>query len=102
MIRVVQPGPRRGSLLVPASKSVAHRLLITAAFSAEPCVLACDGISNDIAATIRCLNALGAEITVDGDLLSVKPIREANPSANLHCGESGSTLRFLIPVAGAL
>ncbi len=102
MIHTVLPGPRRGSLRVPASKSVAHRLLITAAFSAEPCVLACDGISNDIAATIRCLNALGAEITVNGDLLSVKPIREANPAAELHCGESGSTLRFLIPVAGAL
>lgn len=102
MIRTVQPGSRRGTLRVPASKSVAHRLLITAAFSVAPCVLHCSGISNDIAATIRCLNALGADITIDGDRLSVKPIRKANPTADLYCGESGSTLRFLIPVAGML
>ncbi len=102
MIRTVQPGPRCGTLHVPASKSVAHRLLITAALSAAPCVLRCDGISNDIAATVRCLNALGADISVDGAHLSVNPIREAKPKADLYCGESGSTLRFLIPVAGVL
>ncbi len=102
MIRTVQPGSRHGTLHVPASKSVAHRLLISAAFSAAPCVLHCDGISNDIAATIRCLNALGADISIDGDRLSVSPIHEATPTADLYCGESGSTLRFLIPIAGML
>ena len=62
MNRVVRPGPRGGSAAIPASKSQAHRLLICAALGEEECRLRCDGISQDIAATVACLNALGAEI----------------------------------------
>ena len=55
-------GARCGCVTIPASKSQAHRLLICAALGSEDCVILCDGISKDIAATIACLNALGAEI----------------------------------------
>ena len=66
--------------------------------------LRCDGISADIAATVRCLRALGADITDDGaGTLHIVPIAGEMPEhADLFCGESGSTLRFLLPVAGAL
>ena len=104
MNQTVLPGPRTGSVRIPASKSQAHRLLICAALGAQPVTLRCDGISADIAATVRCLRALGADITDDGaGTLRIVPIAGKMPEhADLFCGESGSTLRFLLPVAGAL
>ena len=104
MNQTVLPGPRTGSVRIPASKSQAHRLLICAALGAQPVALRCDGISADIAATVRCLRALGADITDDGaGTLRIVPIAGEMPEhADLLCGESGSTLRFLLPVAGAL
>ena len=66
MNQTVLPGPRTGSVRIPASKSQAHRLLICAALGAQPVALRCDGVSADIAATARCLRALGADITDDG------------------------------------
>ena len=103
MKQTVHPGSRTGTVSIPASKSQAHRLLICAALGQAPAEIRCRGISKDIAATIGCLNALGAEIAVSGDCITVKPIT-AVPEGLCHlpCGESGSTLRFLLPVAGAL
>lgn len=104
MNQTVLPGPRTGSVRIPASKSQAHRLLICAALGAQPVTLRCDGVSADIAATARCLRALGADITDDGaGAFRIVPIAGEMPAhADLFCGESGSTLRFLLPVVGAL
>lgn len=104
MIVNITPGPRMGCVRIPASKSQAHRLLICAALGQDKCVIRCDGISKDIAATIACLNALGAEIReTEPGVLRVRPIRETPAGTRvLPCGESGSTLRFLLPVVGAL
>ena len=103
MKQTVHPGSRAGTVSIPASKSQAHRLLICAALGQTPAEIRCRGISKDIAATIGCLNALGAEIAVSGDCITVKPIT-AVPEGLCHlpCGESGSTLRFLLPLVGAL
>lgn len=104
MIKEIIPGPRSGAVHIPASKSQAHRLLVCAALGEEETEIFCDGISKDIAATMACLRALGAEIkeTKQGGIL-VKPV-SAPPAGEviLPCGESGSTLRFLLPAAGAL
>ena len=104
MNQTVLPGPRTGSVRIPASKSQAHRLLICAALGAQPVTLRCDGVSADIAATVRCLRALGADITDDGaGTFRIVPIAGEMPAhADLFCGESGSTLRFLLPVVGTL
>ena len=104
MNQTVLPGPRTGSVRIPSSKSQAHRLLICAALGAQPVALQCDGVSADIAATARCLRALGADITDDGaGTFRIVPIAGEMPAhADLLCGESGSTLRFLLPVVGAL
>ena len=104
MNQTVFPGPRTGSVRIPASKSQAHRLLICAALGAQPVALRCDGVSADIAATARCLRALGADITDDGaGTFRIGPIAGEMPAhADMLCGESGSTLRFLLPVVGAL
>ncbi len=102
MIRLVLPGARRGSVTVPASKSQAHRLLICAALGDRETLIRCDGISDDIAATVRCLNAIGADIRETAEGLQVRLRTSPAGDAELPCGESGSTLRFLIPVLGAL
>ena len=103
MNRTVAPGARCGCVRIPASKSQAHRLLICAALGSSGTEIACDGISKDIAATIDCLRALGARIEVSGGVIRVEPICESPEGERvLRCGESGSTLRFLLPVVGAL
>lgn len=103
MIRLVQAGARCGCVRIPASKSQAHRLLICAALGTSPVTLRCDGVSADIAATVACLNALGARIAITDDRIDVAPIgRVPDGPCVLPCGESGSTLRFLLPVVGAL
>lgn len=98
----IPPGARSGEVHIPASKSVAHRLLICAALGEGKTTILIDGFSNDILATAKCLKALGAGIEADGRRIRVTPIRKPVSGGLLPCGESGSTLRFLLPVAGAL
>lgn len=100
----IAAGQRSGTVSVPASKSYAHRLLISAALSESAGTVVCHGISEDIIATIRCLNSLGARIDIsNGDMIRVDPIiKQTAEPKNLYCGESGSTLRFILPVVGAL
>lgn len=90
-----------GEVRVIPSKSVAHRALICAALSDSPTELVCDAMSQDIEATIACVRALGAEVTRNKGSIFITPAAVAE-SATFDCGESGSTLRFMIPVAAAL
>lgn len=98
----IQPGKLSGHLQAIPSKSHAHRALICAAFADRPTELICPESSRDIAATADCLNALGACIHRTDCGYVVTPIHALPQSAELYCGESGSTLRFLLPIAGAL
>lgn len=91
-----------GTATAPASKSVLHRLLICAALADKPTVLERCSLSQDIEATAECLRALGADVSTEGTCITVHPIRTVNSEALLDCGESGSTLRFLLPIAAAL
>ena len=102
MTRTVAPGPRTGAVQIPASKSQAHRMLICAALSEAPSRLELDGFSADIEATVQCLEALGAQLTQETAGLLITPIGARPANAKLDVGESGSTLRFLLPVLGAL
>ena len=103
MKRMISPGARTGRVHIPASKSQAHRLLICAALGEETCEIVCDGISADIAATAECLRALGAKVERTETGFLVSPIQKVPEGrCELYCGESGSTLRFLLPVVGAL
>ena len=95
-------GAVSGNVQVPPSKSVAHRMLICAALADSPCSIVCRSINRDMEATANCLNALGASITYADGKFNVTPITQVNKGATLECGESGSTLRFMLPVAAAL
>ena len=94
------PARLQGTIDAPPSKSMAHRYLIGAALSGQTCVLEGVDYSEDILATIDCLRALGATVTTDGATVTVDPrgfMQAEHPV--LECRESGSTLRFFIPLA---
>ena len=97
-------GTPGGVIPAMASKSQVHRLLLCAALSERPSRVLCAARSEDILATVRCLRALGADIRDTGDGFDVTPLDRSRivHDAVLDCGESGSTLRFLLPVVCAL
>ncbi len=89
-----------GSVVAPPSKSVSHRYLICAALAEGESVIENLGVSEDILATADCLRALGADITTENGKTTVRGFgRTPDPRGILGCRESGSTLRFLIPVS---
>lgn len=98
----VYPSPLSGEIAAIPSKSDAHRLLICAALSDRATRIGCPAVSEDILATARCLASLGAEIQYNSGVFSVLPITKVRENPVLDCGESGSTLRFMLPVAAAL
>lgn len=98
----IHPQPLRGSINIIPSKSQAHRLLICAAFADRPTELICPETNRDIEATADCLNAMGADITRTDFGFCIQPCNIPSQKAVLNCRESGSTLRFLLPVASAL
>ncbi|HIY16491.1 MAG TPA: 3-phosphoshikimate 1-carboxyvinyltransferase [Candidatus Intestinimonas stercorigallinarum] len=102
----ITPRLLKGSITPPPSKSQSHRVLIAAALAEGVSMLRNVALSQDIEATIRCLEALGASFRWEGETLAVTGLAgQAAPQGELpllDCGESGSTLRFLIPIALAL
>lgn len=109
MTLTLVPAKLSGTVVPPPSKSQAHRVLIAAALAQGESVISNVALSQDIQATLGCLQELGAEFSIDGSTVTVQgmgatamsPLRRmALP--RLDCGESGSTLRFLIPIALAV
>ena len=98
----IHPGKLSGTVAAVPSKSQAHRLLICAAFADGPTRILCPETSRDMDATADCLRALGADILHTETGYTVFPVKTRPQSAILNCCESGSTLRFMLPVAGAL
>ena len=103
MNKTILPGARTGEVHIPASKSQAHRMLLCAAMGENEVTLRCRGLSKDILATVACLKVLGASVDAEGEVLHLRPVSAPPPGlCLLPCGESGSTLRFLLPLVGAL
>ena len=96
------PKKLSGTVQAIPSKSQAHRLLICSAFADGSTTIDCPEINQDIEATAECLNTLGAVITHTSRGYHIRPIKTVPQNAVLNCRESGSTLRFLLPVVGAL
>ncbi len=98
------PRVLRGEITPPPSKSQAHRYIIAAALAEGESRLSNVALSQDIAATLESMNALGAACSADGTRITGVGgrLQRQSPLPALDCGESGSTLRFLIPVALAV
>ena len=96
---LIRPGTARGTVAAPPSKSMAHRLLICAALAEGESLVRGVDRSEDILATADCLASLGASLTWDGTSVRIQGCdpRKAGPAV-LRCRESGSTLRFMIPL----
>lgn len=93
----------KGAVKAIPSKSHVHRLLIAAALYGKSTKIICDGkLSEDISATIKCLEAIGAEISTKESEITIQGINKKITAANLYCGESGSTMRFMLPIVCAL
>ena len=101
-LAVISPSVIRGTLTPPPSKSAAHRLLIAAALAGEGRVRGLS-LSADMEATLRAVRGLGVSVRLDGDAACFAPAPPSSSPSPLpvDCGESGSTLRFLIPLYAA-
>ena len=97
----IEKGVADGRIMAPASKSHSHRLLIAASMSTEESVINNLSLCDDVLATIDCLRALGVKIELCGKCARVVGIdfTKADATEPLNCRESGSTIRFLIPLA---
>ncbi len=95
----IYPGKLSGKVEVPASKSIGHRAIISAALSHGKSILHNITLSDDINATIEAVKSFGAKIELRKDKLIIHGVKHISPSKNpIDCKESGSTLRFLIPL----
>lgn len=102
MNRTIKPSKLIGRVKTPSSKSLSHRMIIAAALADGVSEINAVNHSEDIDATVDAMTALGAKIVSDGDVYTIKGIGNAIKETKINCRESGSTLRFLIPVAAVL
>lgn len=98
----IHPKKLKGTVTAIPSKSQAHRMLICAAFADGPTTIICPDTNRDIEATADCLRALGAKILRTDNGYQITPVVQIPTGAFLNCCESGSTLRFMLPIVGAL
>lgn len=101
MQNIVKNGKRYGEVRAISSKSHVHRLLICASLAKEKTKITDVTFSKDIYATIGCLNGYLADISILGDTIIVSPYAQPKKGKILDLNESGSTYRFLVPVACA-
>lgn len=96
----ITPSQIAGTLSIPASKSMAHRAIICASLAQGTSKVTNVTFSKDIEATIACMEALGAKIEVEGNTCIVTgcDVKKVNHPLSIDCNESGSTLRFLVPI----
>ena len=99
----IYPSKLKGEVKIPPSKSMAHRAIICAALSDGLCIIENIDYSDDIIATIEAMNSLGAKIVKHKDYIEVIGAYGSNEKAKetrvIDCNESGSTLRFLVPIS---
>lgn len=99
---LIYPKSLNGSVTVPSSKSVLHRAVICACLSDEKSVITNVKLSDDIKATINAVNAMGRYAHYESNTITAGGALHTDAKIIIDCGESGSTLRFLLPIAGAL
>ena len=97
----ITPGKLSGTVHIPASKSAAHRAIICAALCQGHSAVRGITFSKDIHATIGAMQAFGVQCSVSEEAVTFSGLHPAQ-TAECDCCESGSTLRFLIPIAAAL
>ena len=96
----ITPSQIKGEVMAPPSKSMAHRLLICAALSEGESIISNIAYSEDILATIDCIKAMGATVSENEGTITLRGVSPFSVGESIYnCRESGSTLRFFIPIA---
>ena len=97
---LIKPRKLSGEVVVPPSKSMAHRAIICAALSKGKSIIDNIDLSDDIIATINAARSMGAKIEIDNRKVAVEGILSSpnNEDFIVDCNESGSTLRFFVPI----
>ena len=96
----IAPAKLQGKVKIPPSKSVAHRMIICASLADGKSVISNISFSDDIKATVECMRALGATIEEkNGSLEITGCVATIDGKLKFDCNESGSTLRFMLPIA---
>ena len=98
MLRHINKSIASGQVQAPPSKSYAHRLLIGAALCDNDVVVENIELSNDIIATIKCITSLGKKVIYDEISRTITITKGSTENNLFDCNESGSTLRFFIPL----
>lgn len=101
MKKTIFPSSFSGTVYAPPSESEMHRLLICAALSDKPSRIVCKSVSDDVVAVAGILNSLCAEVAFKDGYFEITPGKTSEDSAFFDCGESGSALRLMLPVAAA-
>lgn len=101
-MRLTLNGKLSGTVNVPPSKSIAHRLLICASLADEMSHFKCGEYADDVEVTADCLRSLGATVKYSDNEFRIWPIERPEKRCTFDCRESGSTLRFMLPIAAAL
>lgn len=106
MHKHIVPSKLSGTVQIPSSKSVNHRAIISASLATGTSTVENVFISDDINATINAMRAIGAKITEDGNTLLIEGVdmntQTFETPITIDCAESGSTLRFIIPILAAM
>ncbi len=98
----ITPCKLHGTVEIPSSKSFAHREIICASLSKGKSIISGVSFSKDIYATLSAMESLGAKYTIQDDTITIQGISNPKDTATIDCCESGSTLRFIIPIVSAL
>ena len=93
------PNKLKGNVNIPPSKSLSHRAIIAACLAEGESILSNVMFSKDVLATISGMEALGARVSIVGNTLRIQGSKVLRKESEIHANESGSTLRFLIPIA---
>ncbi|MBC5786615.1 3-phosphoshikimate 1-carboxyvinyltransferase [Clostridium facile] len=99
---VFSPSQLDGKITIPPSKSLSHRAILSAALANGTSKIENIILSKDIVATLDAVKALGATYTISGNTVTVTGIQSLAEQATIDCCESGSTLRFFIPIVSSL
>ena len=96
----ITPNKLKGKVNIPPSKSMAHRAIICAALSKGKSVIDNIELSDDIIATISAVKSMGAKVTTDNRKVTIEGILNSPRESDftVDCNESGSTLRFFVPI----
>ena len=102
MNRLVENKKLKGEIPGITSKSYAHRAIFCAGLAKGNSILEIDNLSKDIEASLNSIEVLGVKVVRHGNKFLISPPEEFNKRARIDVGESGTTLRFILPILGAL